>query len=134
MRNAAQCVGRVLRGKTDWGLMVFADKRFARADKRAKLPRWINQYITETASNLSTDMAIVLSKMFMRSISQNANENQTGISLWTLEDVEKAQEKQRASLAAAQAEKEVGAGGEDEDEFGEMMIDFSDEELAELGL
>ena len=26
MRNAAQCVGRVLRGKTDWGLMVFADK------------------------------------------------------------------------------------------------------------
>lgn len=26
MRTAAQCVGRVLRGKTDWGLMVFADK------------------------------------------------------------------------------------------------------------
>lgn len=26
MRHAAQCVGRVLRGKTDWGLMVFADK------------------------------------------------------------------------------------------------------------
>jgi len=52
IRNAAQCVGRALRGKTDWGLMIFADKRFARADKRAKLPRWINQYITETAANL----------------------------------------------------------------------------------
>jgi hypothetical protein len=26
MRNAAQCVGRVLRGKTDWGLMIFADR------------------------------------------------------------------------------------------------------------
>ncbi|KZT57924.1 DNA repair helicase [Calocera cornea HHB12733] len=78
MRTAAQCVGRVLRGKTDWGLMVFADKRYARADKRAKLPRWMNQYITETASNLSTDMAIVLSKLFMRQISQNPNENQTG--------------------------------------------------------
>jgi Rad3-related DNA helicase len=26
MRHAAQCVGRVLRGKTDWGLMIFADK------------------------------------------------------------------------------------------------------------
>lgn len=26
MRHAAQCVGRVLRGKTDYGLMVFADK------------------------------------------------------------------------------------------------------------
>src|ERR1700748_3676813 len=66
-------------------------QRFARADKRAKLPRWINQYITESASNLSTDMALALSKLFMRTISQNPNENQTGISLWTLEDVEKAQ-------------------------------------------
>jgi DNA excision repair protein ERCC-2 len=33
-------------------------QRFARADKRAKLPKWINQYIAETATNLSTDMAI----------------------------------------------------------------------------
>lgn len=33
-------------------------QRFARADKRAKLPKWINQYIADTATNLSTDMAI----------------------------------------------------------------------------
>jgi hypothetical protein len=26
MRHAAQCVGRVLRGKTDYGIMIFADK------------------------------------------------------------------------------------------------------------
>lgn len=26
MRHAAQCAGRGLRGKTDYGLMVFADK------------------------------------------------------------------------------------------------------------
>lgn len=26
MRHAAQCVGRVLRGKTDYGIMLFADK------------------------------------------------------------------------------------------------------------
>ena len=30
MRHAAQCVGRALRGKTDYGIMIFADKRFAR--------------------------------------------------------------------------------------------------------
>ncbi|KAG6820366.1 hypothetical protein H0H93_001558 [Arthromyces matolae] len=123
MRNAAQCVGRVLRGKTDWGLMVFADKRFARADKRAKLPRWINQYITETASNLSTDMALTLSKLFMRSISQNPNENQTGVSLWSLEDIEKAQAKQKA-LAEEQAmrddDNEYGDGGIDD----QMLVDF----------
>ncbi len=70
MRHAAQCVGRVLRGKTDYGLMVFADKRFARADKRNKLPQWIAQYIKETHSNLSTDMAIVESKLFIRSMAQ----------------------------------------------------------------
>ncbi|KAG1827294.1 uncharacterized protein BJ212DRAFT_1443407 [Suillus subaureus] len=123
MRNAAQCVGRVLRGKTDWGLMVFADKRFARADKRAKLPRWINQYITEVASNLSTDMALTLSKLFMRTISQNPNENQTGVSLWTLEDIEKAQAKQKeqALLMEQQQEQEdemdvdYGDGGIDDD-------------------
>ena len=57
---------------------VVSWQRFARADKRAEMPKRINQFITETASNLSTDMALVLSKLFMRQISQNANENQTG--------------------------------------------------------
>ncbi|KAF9005645.1 hypothetical protein BDQ17DRAFT_1353521 [Cyathus striatus] len=129
MRNAAQCVGRVLRGKTDWGLMVFADKRFARADKRAKLPRWINQYITETASNLSTDMALTLSKLFMRTISQNPNENQTGVSLWTLEDIEKAQAKQKALALEAEQNQEM-----ENDDYGDggisdsMLMDFDMEE------
>ncbi|KAG7092447.1 DNA-dependent ATPase of the nucleotide excision repair factor 4 complex [Marasmius oreades] len=125
MRNAAQCVGRVLRGKTDWGLMVFADKRFARADKRAKLPRWINQYITETASNLSTDMALTLSKLFMRTISQNPNENQTGVSLWTLDDILKAQAKQ-------QAMSQMETVPEEENEYGDGGI--SDHMLAELDM
>ncbi|KAJ8521610.1 hypothetical protein ONZ45_g1716 [Pleurotus djamor] len=129
MRNAAQCVGRVLRGKTDWGLMVFADKRFARSDKRAKLPRWINQYITEAASNLSTDMAITLSKLFMRTISQNPNENQTGISLWTIEDIQKAQDKQKAQ-DLEQAQRNAEIMGDDDDGYGDggiddnMLVDF----------
>ncbi|KAF8350712.1 hypothetical protein F5887DRAFT_940553 [Amanita rubescens] len=130
MRNAAQCVGRVLRGKTDWGLMVFADKRFARADKRAKLPRWINQYITEAASNLSTDMAISLSKLFMRTISQNPNENQTGISLWTLEDIEKAQAKQKAlAMEAERVQEDITM---EEDEFDDGGI--SDSAMMEIDL
>lgn len=129
MRNAAQCVGRVLRGKTDWGLMVFADKRFARADKRAKLPRWINQYITEVASNLSTDMAVTLSKLFMRTISQNPNENQTGVSLWTLEDVERAQAKQKEqAILLAEGQREEM----DEDEYGDGGI--NDDMLVDLDI
>jgi DNA excision repair protein ERCC-2 len=106
---------------------AISQQRFARADKRAKLPRWINQYIAETNSNLSTDMALTLSKLFMRTISQNSSENQTGISLWTLEDVEKAQAKQKA--AALEAEQQ-DAKMDDEDEYGDggitdhMIVEF----------
>jgi DNA excision repair protein ERCC-2 len=103
-------------------------QRFARADKRAKLPRWINQYITETASNLSTDMALTLSKLFMRTISQNPNENQTGISLWTLEDVEKAQAKQKAMALEVERQRDEIV----EDEYGDGGI--SDHMLVELDL
>jgi DNA excision repair protein ERCC-2 len=45
-------------------------------------------------------MATVLSKLFMRTISQSSNDNQTGISLWTIDDVKAAQEKQRLLLQA----------------------------------
>jgi DNA excision repair protein ERCC-2 len=30
MHHAAQFVGLALRGKTDYGIMIFADKRFSR--------------------------------------------------------------------------------------------------------
>jgi DNA excision repair protein ERCC-2 len=108
--------------------MTSPPQRFARADKRAKLPRWINQYITETASNLSTDMAITLSKIFMRSISQNPNENQTGVSLWTLKDIEKAQAKQKEM---DDLRKDVPAE-EDEDDYGDGGI--SDSMLMDLDI
>jgi len=61
----------------------------------------------------------------MRTISQNPHENQTGVSLWTLQDIERAQAKQRA-----QAEKE-GQGKEDDD-YGDGGI--SDNAIMELDL
>lgn len=98
MRHAAQCVGRVLRGKSDYGLMVFADKRFARADKRAKLPKWIAQYIEPVFSNLSTDMAIVESKRFMRTMGQPFPEGKNGVSLWDVEDIKRRQARERSAF------------------------------------
>lgn len=109
MRHAAQCVGRVLRGKTDYGLMIFADKRFAKADKRAKLPKWINAYITDTATNLSTDMAMVISKRFLRSMAQPFEIGQDGISLWGVEEI-KAREEQRKLTGPPTAGDEEGEG------------------------
>ncbi|MGH0120997.1 UNVERIFIED_CONTAM: hypothetical protein FKN15_070189 [Acipenser sinensis] len=70
MRHAAQCVGRVIRGKTDYGLMFFADKRYARADKRGKLPRWIQEHITDSSLNLTIDETVQLSKHFLRDMAQ----------------------------------------------------------------
>lgn len=40
IRQAAQCMGRVIRSKADYGLMVFADKRYQRHDKRDKVA-WV---------------------------------------------------------------------------------------------
>nr|XP_042702428.1 general transcription and DNA repair factor IIH helicase subunit XPD isoform X2 [Chrysemys picta bellii] len=43
MRHAAQCVGRVIRGKTDYGLMVFADKvcgQMGQGSEQASHRRW----------------------------------------------------------------------------------------------
>ncbi|KAG8688662.1 DNA-dependent ATPase of the nucleotide excision repair factor 4 complex, partial [Ceratobasidium sp. 423] len=110
MRNAAQC-------------------RFARADKRSKLPRWINQYITESASNLSTDMALVQSKLFMRTISQSHDTEQTGVSLWTKKDVEAHQAKLRAMGPADVEMSEDKDGEEDEYDGG-----ISDDVLANVDL
>ncbi|GAA5948612.1 hypothetical protein JCM10213_003558 [Rhodosporidiobolus nylandii] len=85
MRHAAQCVGRVLRGKTDYGLMIFADKRFAKQDKRNKLPKWIGQYIKESDTNLATDVAIAHSKRFLRMMAQPFE--QSTKSLWGVEQI-----------------------------------------------
>ncbi|ODV92891.1 hypothetical protein CANCADRAFT_30908 [Tortispora caseinolytica NRRL Y-17796] len=94
MRHAAQCLGRVLRGKDDYGVMVLADRRFAR--KRNQLPKWINQALLDSESNLSTDMSLTNAKKFLRSMAQPANsEDQEGISVWTLEHLKEYQEKSK---------------------------------------
>lgn len=76
MRQAAQCVGRVIRSKTDYGfvyctllaaryirffgrIVILADARFYKSDKRSKFPPWITAFIRETTClNLSTDIAV----------------------------------------------------------------------------
>ncbi|PWA49229.1 RAD3-like DNA-binding helicase protein [Artemisia annua] len=62
LRQAAQCVGRVIRSKADYGMMIFADKRYTRHDKRSKLPGWILSHLREAHLNLSTDMAVHIAR------------------------------------------------------------------------
>ncbi|KAL1918131.1 uncharacterized protein VTP21DRAFT_3397 [Calcarisporiella thermophila] len=113
MRHAAQCVGRVLRGKTDYGLMIFADKRFARADKRQKLPKWIQQYITDANTNMSTDTSLVVARKFLRGMAQPFEpQEQVGVSLWTLENVLMRQKKEREERDTRMAQKPTTETGE----------------------
>lgn len=99
MRHAAQCLGRVLRGKDDYGIMVLADKRFQR--KRTQLPRWIADEILDGQTGLSTDAAVGISKKFLRSIAQPLGSGQKapdgstkGKDSWSVEELEKFQREQ----------------------------------------
>ena len=105
MRHAAQCLGRVLRGKDDYGVMVLADRRFSR--KRDQLPKWIAQGLSDADLNLSTDMAIANTKQFLRTMAQPVDpKDQEGVSVWSLDDLLKFQRekqgiKQTAAVASA---------------------------------
>ena len=82
MRQCAQCVGRVIRSKHDYGVMVFADTRYAYADKRKKLPRWIQTHIGAEAMSLSVDSAVTAAKQFMKQMAQPHDRNDDiGVSL-----------------------------------------------------
>ena len=89
MRHAAQCIGRVLRGKTDYGIMIMADKRFGRQDKKGKLPKWIQEHLKDSMTNLSTEEAVQISRKWLRLMAQPfTREDQLGISLLTVEQLE----------------------------------------------
>jgi len=70
LRQAAQCVGRVIRSKTDYGIVILADSRYNRQDKRSKFPPWVLQFVKESSLNLPTDGAIDQIKTFLRYMGQ----------------------------------------------------------------
>lgn len=45
-------------------------QRYARADKRGKLPRWIQEHISDGSLNLTVDETVQLSKHFLRQMAQ----------------------------------------------------------------
>lgn len=70
MRQAAQCAGRVIRNKNDYGIVVFADKRFARAKLRSKLPKWIAQFLTSENLDVDTGTALLQARVFLLEMAQ----------------------------------------------------------------
>jgi DNA excision repair protein ERCC-2 len=131
MRHAAQCLGRVLRGKDDYGIMVLADKRFQK--KRAQLPKWINQALLDADTNLSTDMAVASAKKFLKTMAQPFRaKDQEGISTWSLEDLEKHKQKMfDEQMRNLQQNGLGGDGAEQANVQRNIMMDdeFDDEEV-----
>lgn len=69
--------------------MIFADKRFSRQDKRSRLPKWIQEHLTNENVNLSTEEAMQIARRWLRQMAQPfSREDQLGISLLTLEQLE----------------------------------------------
>lgn len=141
MRHAAQCLGRVLRGKDDYGIMVLADRRFQK--KRVQLPKWINQGLLEADVNLSTDMSVSSARRFLRTMAQPfAAKDQEGISTWGYEDLmqhkekiddERIRELEEANAAGQVASRQRNGNGrvldDDDDEFEDQELD---QEMMEL--
>ena len=62
--------------------MCFADKRFAKADKRTKLPKWIRDYLFDSDCNLSIEEAVQKAKRWFKQMAQPLSQKeQLGVSL-----------------------------------------------------
>lgn len=102
IRQAAQCLGRVVRSKADYGIMVLADQRYSRADKRDKLPKWVRDTLQECDQSLSSDEVLVIAKQFLREMAQPLDQKaQLGQSLWSLEHLQAHKEKMAAIASGA---------------------------------
>lgn len=137
MRHAAQCLGRVLRGKDDYGIMVLADKRFQK--KRSQLPKWIQQALEDKYSSLSVDQAAAAAKAFLREMSVPwTRAEQEGVSTWGPEDLARHKAKMEVEEIRRLEEEAMNSNGamtEDvvmEDEFG--GDEFDDAVLAGLDM
>jgi len=104
MRQASQCLGRVIRSKKDYGVMIFADQRYARQDKRSKIPEWIRNYLDPAHIVMASDVAIQASHSFLLGMAQPYEEPK-GISgsVLTPEALEELQQRETSETRAKEA-------------------------------
>lgn len=108
--------------------MVLADRRFARADKRDKLPKWITEAMNEACMNCSTDMAVAMAKKFLRTIAQPGPSGD-GVSMWSVTDIEERQRKVREEGRLAGGVERRALQEMDIDDVPEAFFDESDEDM-----
>ena len=94
MRVANQCIGRALRGKLDYAVVIYADKRFRLNDQKMarSLPQWIASALEKQHTDLSADQCLTITREFLMKMSYRFDSNfvvdeMQGKLLWTQEDV-----------------------------------------------
>ena len=107
LRQAAQCVGRVIRSKEDYGIVILADYRYNKQDKRSKLPQWVNQFIRDSSLNVSTDIAIDRIKAYLKEMGQPIDRLALDNIVMTEEQIRDKNSKRSAyKIAASASERE----------------------------
>ena len=88
--------------------MIFADKRFARNDKKGKLPKWIQEHLRDSMCNLSTEESIQISRKWLKQMAQPfTREDQLGVSLLTIEQLQTEEMQQVIQKKVAQGWKKI---------------------------
>ena len=68
--------------------MVFADSRYNFSSKQDKLPEWIRKYISTDFTNLSSDVAVSITRRFVREMAQPWDPlSHVGTDLWSKEHI-----------------------------------------------
>ena len=102
--------------------MIFADKRFSRQDKRSKLPKWIQEHLTDNYCNLSTEEAMQVSRRWLRHMAQPfTREDQLGVSLLTLQQLETMEREKKAIEQQKEAAEQANEDLHDFDHDIEMI-------------
>lgn len=94
MRQTAQCAGRVIRNKNDYGVVIFADKRYVRSDKKNKLPKWILNLMPDSQVDLDCTAALSVVRAYVRLMAQPVPQGDGDLVLLTEEQVQKLGEAQ----------------------------------------
>lgn len=89
MRQTAQCAGRAIRNKNDYGVVVFADKRYVRGDKKNKLPQWILDLMPDSQVDLDTQAALSVTRTYVRKMAQPPVQGELENALLSQEEVER---------------------------------------------
>merc|ERR1712136_160845 len=111
MRQASQCLGRVIRSKKDYGVMIFGDQRYSRADKRSKIPEWIQAFIEPGHMVMSTDVAVQAARSFLLRMSQPFEEPKgVGASVLTPADLASLQAREAGEVSDVDTDADLCEG------------------------